>query len=410
LKSTHRPAGPTPAQVLLPLGLGTALSLMGDATMYAVLPTHTAEAGIPLSAVGLMLGVNRAVRVFLNGPSGAAYDRSSRRRIFIPALIIGACSTLLYALVRGVWPLLIARMLWGLAWSGIWVGGATMVLDVTDRANRGRWSGIYQTWFFLGAGLGSFAGGLLTDLLGYVAAMLVGAGVTGIGALAALLWLPETRGEARAPTPTSQDAPHPTLRRNRALWVAVGLRGLNRFVTAGVVSATLGLIVQGWLGDVSWAVGAATVTGALMAGRTLVAMVAAPAAGAISDRVGSRWGTAAGALLLGALGMVLAVAESMVGLLAGVVLISVAMSGVQALSNALTGDLVSEAQRGRAIALLHTAGDVGSAIAPPLAYWLLEPLGLSAIYMFCAGLFAVGAIVALVQGRSGGEASVARLP
>ena len=50
----------------MPLGLGTALSLMGDATLYTVLPTHTAEAGIPLSSVGIMLGINRAVRILLN--------------------------------------------------------------------------------------------------------------------------------------------------------------------------------------------------------------------------------------------------------------------------------------------------------------------------------------------------------
>ena len=57
----------SPGQVLLPLGLGTALSLMGDATMYTVLPTHTAAAGIALSSVGILLGANRAVRILLKG-------------------------------------------------------------------------------------------------------------------------------------------------------------------------------------------------------------------------------------------------------------------------------------------------------------------------------------------------------
>ena len=71
-----------PARVLFQLGLGTALSLMGDSTLYTVLPTHAADAGIALGSVGLVLGVNRAVRVLLNGPMGLAYDRFSRRRIF----------------------------------------------------------------------------------------------------------------------------------------------------------------------------------------------------------------------------------------------------------------------------------------------------------------------------------------
>ena len=152
-----------PSRVLFPLGLGTALSLMGDATLYTVLPTHTSEVGIALGSVGIILGVNRAVRVFLNSPAGLAYDRWPRRRLFVPALFIGALSTMVYAATHGFWPLLVGRLLWGLAWSGIWVGGATIILDVTTDQDRGRWTGLYQTWFFLGAALGAFAGGLLTE-------------------------------------------------------------------------------------------------------------------------------------------------------------------------------------------------------------------------------------------------------
>ncbi|MBL7062650.1 MAG: hypothetical protein ISS49_00395, partial [Anaerolineae bacterium] len=99
-----------PAKVLLPLGLGTALSLMGDATLYTVLPTHTVEAGIALGSVGIILGINRAVRVFLNGLAGLAYDRWPRRRLFVPALFIGALSTAVYAATHGFWPLLIGRL------------------------------------------------------------------------------------------------------------------------------------------------------------------------------------------------------------------------------------------------------------------------------------------------------------
>lgn len=40
-----------PRRVIFPLGLGTALSLMGDTTLYTILPTHTSEAGIALGAV-----------------------------------------------------------------------------------------------------------------------------------------------------------------------------------------------------------------------------------------------------------------------------------------------------------------------------------------------------------------------
>ena len=391
----------SPARVLFPLGLGTALSLMGDATLYTVLPTHTADAGIALGAVGIMLGANRAIRVLLNGPAGLAYDRSPRRRLFLPALFIGAISTLLYASARGFWPLLIARLLWGVAWSGIWVGGATVILDVTTAQNRGRWSGLYQTWFFLGAGLGSFGGGLLTDQVGYSATMYIGAAVTAVGGLAAWRLLPATRGAGlSARVLNAADLPPLPLRHNRPLLVAVTMRGLNRFITAGVVSATLGLLVQDWLIESPLAIGAATVTGALMAGRTFVAMGAAPTVGALSDRTGSRWGVASGAMVLGAIGLALLTQVGVIAIVAGIVLISIAMSGVQSLSTALAGDLVGEAQRGRAIGLLHTAGDTGSAVGPPLAYWLMPTVGVGGLYWACAGLFLLGAMAAWLSRES----------
>ncbi|MGC9394759.1 MAG: MFS transporter [Anaerolineae bacterium] len=390
-----------PARVLFPLGLGTALSLMGDATLYTVLPTHTADAGITLASVGVMLGVNRAVRLFLNGPAGLVYDRWPRRRLFIPALFVGALSTALYAVVRGFWPLLIARMLWGLAWSGIWVGGATMILDVTTAQDRGRWTGFYQTWFFLGAALGSLLGGALTDAVGYTLTMWIGAALTALGAVVALTLLPETRAQttdARSnarPRHSPEEAVHPRLRANGALWSAVLLQGINRFVISGALLATLGLLVQARLQDTDIRLGVATLTGILMAGQTLFSMLAAPFSGVLSDRLGSRWGVVALGLAVGALGMGLLAWGVWGGILAGALLVAASKGVLQSMATTVTGDVVSPAQRGRAIGLLHTAGDLGSAIGPSVAYALLPWLDLHGIYWLCAGVFALSFALAL---------------
>mgnify|MGYP000950728982 CR=1 FL=1 len=186
-------------RVLLAAGLGTALSLMGDAALYAVLPTHTAEAGVALASVGLLLSANRWVRLLTNAWAGQAYDRWPRRRLFVPALLLGAASTAVYALTTGFWPLLGARLLWGLAWSGIWVGGNTLILDVAAPEARGRLIGLYQLCFYLGTTLAAPLGGLLTDTLGFHPALGVAAVITGFGALAAGVLLPETRPCALRP-------------------------------------------------------------------------------------------------------------------------------------------------------------------------------------------------------------------
>lgn len=384
----------TPGRVLFPLGLGTALSLMGDATLYTVLPTHAAETGIALIQVGIILSANRIVRLFLNGPMGLAYDRSRRRRLFISALFVGALSTLLYAATYGFWPLLVGRLLWGLAWSGIWVGGTTIILDVTTDQDRGRWTGLYQTWFFLGAAFGAFAGGLLTDQLGYHAAMWIGAAVTAFGGFFALLALPETRGVR--PEISSSSLPISSLDwyRNPGLWVVAVLQGINRFVFAGVLAATMALLVQDQMSNTDLVIGVATLTGILMAGRTLLSMLSAPLSGTLSDRLGSRWGITTIGMVVGAVSMLLLSRSSPVSILLGVALGAVVGGGIQSLVTAQTGDLVEQHQRGRAIGMLHTAGDLGSAAGPLVAYGLLVWIGLSGVFMLSAGLFAVGAILA----------------
>lgn len=405
--TSARAARPHPARVLFPLGLGTALSLMGDATLYTVLPTHTADAGITLAAVGVMLGVNRAIRLFLNGPAGLAYDRWPKRRLFIPALFIGALSTALYAVVRGFWPLLIARMLWGLAWSGIWVGGAAMILDVTGAADRGRWTGLYQTWFFLGSALGSLSGGALTDAVGYTTTMWIGAALTALGGVVAWLRLPETRAERpsgdRLALHSPEEASQPRLRANGDLWFAAALQGVNRFVISGMLSATMGLLVQDRLRDAGVAVGVATLTGVLMAGQTLFSMLAAPYSGILSDRLGSRQRVVALGLASGVAGMALLAWGAPAAIIAGALLVAAAKGSVQSMATTLTGDVVSPAQRGRAIGLLHTAGDFGSAVGPSVAYALLPLVALRGIYWICAAVFALTLGWALIRMQDAGS-------
>jgi MFS family permease len=400
---------------LLPIGLGTTLSLLGDTAIYTVLPTHAAEAGVTLASVGILLSANRWIRLLLNGPAGMVYDRWRRRPLFVPALFLGAFSTLLFALGRGFWPLLLSRLLWGVAWSGIWVGGNTIILDVTDESDRGRWTGLYQLSFYLGGTLGFPLGGLLTDWLGFQAALLVAAGATALGAVIALAVLPETHRprptppvvaseQADPPTDAAEAAPASNGGARAALASATALYGANRFVVAGMISATLGLLLkQAWGEDLqvaSLTVGVATLTGLMLGLSTLTSMLAAPIAGHWSDRLGSRWGVAAGGLAAGAVGLGILAAGLPAIIAVGVILTAIAGSSNQSLATAIVGDLADPARRSRSLGWMHTFGDLTSAIAPPLAYALLPWLGLPGLYLFCAVLLVGLAAWVLRGGRA----------
>jgi MFS family permease len=395
-------------RVVLLLGIGTAVSLLGDSTLYTVLPRLdiASEAGVTLAMVGVLLGANRAIRLLTNGLAGVLYDRFPRRPLLIASLFIGALSTLIFALGRGPAPLLLSRVLWGVAWSGIWVGGNAFVLDVATPHNRGQLSGQYQTWFFLGTGGAALVGGVLTDVIGFRQGLLVSSLLTTLAAVLWLVVLPNMERPAAAHLSTmsgvSTPVPPGPFPWAAALAVSVPLF-VSRFVFAGIVAATLALWLTTLVGTGlplgGFVVPLATLTGALVALRAFVSLVGARQAGGFSDRLGRRWLAVAVAMLMGAAGTWLAGSPATAMAMVGALLAPVTAGGIQAIVPAIVGDRVHHAQRGRMLSVAYTLGDLGSAVGPPLALALVAVLPISTIYHLSSLLLALTVAFALWQSR-----------
>ncbi len=412
------------AQLLIPLGMGISLSLPGDQTLYAVLPTQASTVGISLSMVGVLLGINRVVRIPGNPVAGLLYDRLGRRRLFLLGLLLGALSTASYAVAGSSFGWLAGRLLWGIAWSLINVGGLTMVLDVTGDHDRGRVTGLYQLSYLLGLSFSPVLGGVLTDALGFRPALLVCAAITGAGFVVAFFTLPETRPIAPGGPATSAGSAH--LRSSGVLWAAEPARIFRRgktFVTTfrqtdrrlfprgdlqvavnyvylmtffagnGVVMSTISLYLKQNFGNEvllgSTAVGVASLGGMLLAMRSLIGMVAGPLSGYLSDRRGDRWPIVLGGIVIGMVGFgALVVGRSFWIVPVGVALIAISTGTLLTALAALVGDLAASDRQGRAIGNLATAGDVGSAAGPLLAYALLSLIDLRWVYLMCGLSFA----------------------
>ena len=127
----------------------------------------------------------------------------------------------------------------------------------------------------------------------------------------------------------------------------------------------------------------------------MLSMAVAPLAGHLSDRLKSRWSVLSFAFLIGIGAMLLLTFQIAILIIVGFLCSAVITSSVQSLTITLTGDLVADEHRGKAISVLHTMGDLGSALGPPCAYTLLVYIGLSGVYLLCALLFlgALGLIV-----------------
>ncbi len=399
-------------RLLLPLGIAVALSLTGDSTLYAVLPNQLEEMGISLGMVGVLLGVNRLIRIPGNPLAGALCDRLGRRRPFLLGLLLGVLSTLSYGLVRGFWPLFAARLLWGAAWALINVSGYNMVLDWSRAADRGRMAGFYQIAYLVGLTISPVLGGALTDGLGVRSAVRVCAAVSSTGLALALAFLPETMPAAkrvRGPVETGRrmftELAGALRQMDRRLLLVGFLYFMIFFVSNGILMSTISLYLgQQWGSTIRLAavtVGVASLAGVMLALRASLGIVAGPLSGALSDWLGDRWPVVRVSILVGAAGFLcLALVSGLWAVPVGVGLVSISAGGLMAVLVALVGDLVTGQRQGITVGSLAAAGDLGSASGPLLAYALAVSMDLRLVYLFCAAALAVGLFATIGQ-RSG---------
>lgn len=406
------PASSIPVpRLLLPLGAAVILSLTGDQTMYASLATQTEVVRISITAVGVMLGVNRLVRIPGNPLGGWLVDRFGRRRPFIAGVLLGAVSTALCGLAVGFWPLLLARALWGIAWTLINVTAMTMVMDITTPADRGRTAGLYQISVLMGLSIMAVGSGALVDTLGFRQTLFLGAGVTGVGLLIALLALPETAPALRRfpPEPVgrwSWRRVRDGLRRQITppILISIILYALTNLAGNGVVMSTVGLLLRLRYGEVvplgDRAIGVPTLAGLLLGIGPIMGIIAGPLAGWLSDRAGQRWRVMRWGLALGILGFALLSLDGAVAVIAAGVMVAAFADGILTPTTmAQTGDLSRRERQGVLMGLYAAGGDLGSAAGPFLAYALAYLLELKWVYVLCMVLYFLALLATWSVGR-----------
>lgn len=385
---------------MAPIGIGLAFSLLGDTTLYTVLPDPdiAAQAGLTLAVVGVILGMNRLIRLLTNGAFGMLYDRRPRRRIMLVGMLVGGLSTLSYAVSQGPILILIGRVVWGAAWSAMWIGANTISLDISGGENRGRVTGQLQMWFYFAVTFSALASGLFTDWLGYRGGLFLSASFSVIGFLLWLFFLPETRPDpAKAEVLSAANPASPSYP-----WLALAATSIPLFAMGfaffGVLNATnilwLGQFVDEGINLGRGVVPIATLSGALLAARVLLSTLGAPVAGAATDKLRRRWGVMTILLLLALVGMLLMSQTQPWIAFSGAVVISIMTGGVSALSSALIGDRMAKEWHGRSLGFLYTARDLGATIGPPAALALTPLLGLGTVYRLTAGLITLAALVA----------------
>lgn len=361
-------------------------SLLGDTLLYTVLPVQASSLGVSRPTVGVILSLNRWVRLGTNPLAARLYERFPAGLLVLAAILLTGVSTAMYAVPTALALFFAGRLLWGLCYSILRLGSFLAALDdVSAHAGRriGNTRAIWGFGYFGGAVFAPFA----FEAWGWMGMTIVAAAlsvVTGLGpALLAAGWRRhvEIREDGHVPASVWEG-------RSVALFAAATIQ-LALF--GGILVAAGGFRVDELFHDGAAIAGAlvpATFIAAAFALTQRLAQVAwTPIAGRWSDRAATR------AFALSTALSVVSIASLALPLdpLAFVLL------GASAFVNCLTATIAVElavarrstaADRPRILAALHTWQDAGAA-SGALAGGVLATLGAAPALLTGAGLLAL---------------------
>lgn len=378
------------------LALLTAASLVGDSMLYVVLPTHWQEAGLSsLWEVGVLLSVNRLVRLPLNPLAGWLYQHISTRSGVLFATVLAVLTTAAYGLLQGFWPLLLARAVWGLAWTFLRIGSYCVIIDCSTDNSRGHAMGTFNGLYRLGSLVGMLAGGFIADAWGLKATALVFAAISLLAVPAAWLTVPPaTSGSAGSASTTDSAA---VWRDRNIVWALLtGL--LVAMIYQGVFTATLSYLIEVHNGAVltlaGVTLGAASLAGILQALRWGWEPWLAPWVGRTSDgKLGRRKMLLLSLALAGVLFALLPLPLPLWLWLLLILAIQITATALTTLTDAIASDAASASLKLVVLTAYSVAIDIGSALGPFVAYVLNAQVQAYAAYYLTAAVLLLLALV-----------------
>ena len=354
----------------------TALCLVGDSMLYVALPVHWEEFGLTsLWQAGVLLSVNRLVRLPLNPAVSRLYRRISARSGMLLAAVLAAATTAGYGLAGSFAALIVLRALWGLAWTFLRLGAYFTVLTTADDSSQGRAMGMYNGLMRTGSLFGMLLGGVLADTWG---TGLTCAFFASVSVLAVpLIWFAVPRNaKGMAEEAAAGEDGYSFFSHWKVLSVLL-IGTAVAFVYQGMLISTLSYLVKIRIPaglDLGWAlVGAASLGGVLQAVRWSWEPFLAPFFGWLSDhpRAGRKKTFIVSSLIGAALFAFLPADMGLLPWLLLLLLLQVTATALTTAGDAVAADTaVRSGAKIKVITAYSVLTDVGAAAGPAAAFAL----------------------------------------
>lgn len=383
------------------IALMTAFCIMGDSMMYIVLPVYWKSFGLTaVWQVGILLSVNRLIRLPLNPFVGWVYKKFDKKWALCFSVILAAFTTFSYGIFHQFLSILVMRALWGVSWSFLRLGGFLAILDITTDRTRGGLIGRYNGLWRLGSLLGMLAGGFFVDSFGITLITSVFAILALCGLLFIFRAVPNGKNVNETTTKISNSEPTLFWKNRYVLGVLVtGL--IISMVYMGILASTLSELIKYTshlkLHILGLTLAAASLAGIVQAIRWAWEPFLAPMFGKWSDGKHGRIPL----LIIGLIGssflfILAALPVPFLLLLILLLLIQVGATLLTTLSDALAADAASQSSKIAVMTAYTVIIDLGASLGPSLAYFIIEWLNVTAAYQLTAMLLGFTGIVWLL--------------
>ena len=371
-----------PSRTTVFTATATALSLLGDQALYALLPLYFQEIGLLPIQVGILLSANRWIRLLTNHLAEKAVERFPVNLMLVLSLTLGALLSLAYAYFSSFLVLLVARCLWGLCWSFIRHISVMGVASSTKSQNLGQMMGYYNGISHIGSVIGIVLGGILFDLIGFSSTL----SLFCLFSLFAVPFAVKSSLRTNNSICVAQSTNQPSSR-NFSLHCCGFCIGN---VGPGLIISTLGFILLSRYGTevnlMGFVIGIATINGLLLGSRWILETLGAPFYGAFIDRTGTHIGAPICFLVGSIVMLLLNLSENLLGLAFGVIIFF--MCGT-----VLKTVVAAEASRlgSKVFSRYVTASDLGAAFGPIIGWGAYELINTpNFIFILGAVLYAIG--------------------
>jgi MFS transporter, DHA1 family, multidrug resistance protein len=243
----------------------------GDAFLYPFLPQHADVMEIPVVWIGVLLSINRFIRILFNPVVVRLFARYGVRPITIAASIMAIASTMGYGMGWGLLSLISFRIIWGMAFAILRISSIAYALEHQYiGVSLGIGKGIQEA----GPMLALWLGPMLVNNFSVVNTFLLLATIS-LPSLLYALSLPDLQ---YIPVPGRK-----MIFRLPSLFNALSL--FSSFIIEGLLIIVIGLLLT--KNNVSFTAGDITfLAGGYLAYRRICSMLFSPLSGMIADRVG----------------------------------------------------------------------------------------------------------------------------